>query len=71
MHKLVQRSLIESNLSVANKLNIKTIAEGVENSEVLHLATEIGCDFGQSFYIGKPMPAKNILPWYRQWHANT
>ncbi len=68
---LAQRSLINTSISIANKLNIKTIAEGVEDNDVLHLVTELGCDIAQGFYIGKPMAAKDILPWYRQWHANT
>ena len=66
-----QLALINSSLSVAKNLNIKTIAEGVEDNAVMSLVTEVGCDFGQGFYIGCPMSAKKIFSWQREWNALT
>lgn len=66
-----QLSLINSSLALANKLNLKTIAEGVENAEIMSLATEIGCNIGQGFYIAKPMQAKEIILWAKSWQNMT
>jgi EAL domain-containing protein (putative c-di-GMP-specific phosphodiesterase class I) len=66
-----QLALINSSISVAKDLNIKTIAEGVENNTVMSLVTEMGCDFAQGFYIGYPMSAKKIFNWQREWNALT
>ncbi|WP_440873714.1 EAL domain-containing response regulator [Thalassotalea sp. PLHSN55] len=66
-----QLSLINTSLSLASKLNIKTVAEGVENSEVMKLVTEIGCDFAQGYYIARPISAKEIIPWAKQWNSQT
>ncbi len=66
-----QLALINTSLSVAKDLNIRTIAEGVENSAVMSLVTEMGCDFGQGYYIGCPMPAKKVFNWQREWNAKT
>jgi len=66
-----QLSLINTSVALANKLNLKTIAEGVENSEVMTLATEMGCNIGQGYYIGRPMPAKKVIHWARDWQALT
>ena len=66
-----QLALINSSLSVAKNLNIKTIAEGVEDNAVMSLVTEVGCDFGQGFYIGCPMSAKKIFSWQREWNELT
>jgi EAL domain-containing protein (putative c-di-GMP-specific phosphodiesterase class I)/ActR/RegA family two-component response regulator len=66
-----QLALINSSISVAKDLNIKTIAEGVENNQVMSLVTEMGCDFGQGYYIGCPMAAKKIFNWQREWSAMT
>ncbi len=66
-----QLSLINTTLALANRLNFKTIAEGVENSKVMSLATEIGCDIGQGYYIGRPMPAKKVMNWARNWQTLT
>jgi EAL domain-containing protein (putative c-di-GMP-specific phosphodiesterase class I) len=66
-----QLALINTSLSVAKDLNIKTIAEGVEDNAVMSLVTEMGCDFGQGYYIGCPMQAKKIFNWQREWNAKT
>jgi EAL domain-containing protein (putative c-di-GMP-specific phosphodiesterase class I)/CheY-like chemotaxis protein len=66
-----QLALINASISLAKDLNIKTIAEGVENNAVMSLVTEMGCDIGQGFYIGCPMAAKKIFNWQRDWDALT
>lgn len=66
-----QLALINTSLSVAKDLNIRTIAEGVENNAVMSLVTEMGCDFGQGYYIGSPMPAKKVFNWQREWNSLT
>jgi len=68
---LNQLALINSTLSVAKELHIKTIAEGVEDSDIINLVTEMGCDYGQGYYISRPMKAKEILAWQRDWNAKT
>ena len=66
-----QLALINTSLSVAKDLNIRTIAEGVEDNAVMSLVTEMGCDFGQGYYIGCPMPAKKVFNWQREWNSLT
>ena len=68
---LKQLALINTSISVAKDLNIKTIAEGVESNDVLSLATDVGCDFGQGYYISCPMPAKDLFKWQREWKGLT
>ncbi|MGR9045355.1 MAG: EAL domain-containing protein [Gammaproteobacteria bacterium] len=41
--------------SVGQGMGIKTIAEFVENDEVLAILTELGVDYAQGYGIGKPM----------------
>ncbi|RHW76134.1 EAL domain-containing protein [Colwellia sp. RSH04] len=69
--QLNQLALINSTLSIAKELHIKTIAEGVEDSAVMSLVTDMGCDYGQGYYISKPMKAKDVLAWQREWNAKT
>jgi len=66
-----QLALIKTCLSVANQLNIRTIAEGVEDLDVLNLVTEMGCDIGQGYYISHPMEAKKIISWSHEWNSLT
>ncbi len=42
---------------MAHKLDIKTIAEGVETNEQQDLLTEFGCDYVQGFLYSPPVPA--------------
>jgi Amt family ammonium transporter len=40
---------------------LKTIAEFVENSEILSLLGEIGVDYAQGYHLGKPTPISDLL----------
>lgn len=44
-------------ISLGQKLNLRVIAEGVENEQQLAFLRENGCDEIQGFYISKPIPA--------------
>lgn len=47
-------AIIDSIVALCKRLNIKMIAEYVENMEVLHRLKELGVQYGQGFYLGKP-----------------
>lgn len=42
---------------VARGMGIKTIAEFVENNEIIKILKEYGVDYGQGYFIGKPSPS--------------
>ena len=48
------RVFIEGIVSVAKKMGIKTIAEYVENEKVLEVVKDLGIDYAQGYYLGKP-----------------
>jgi len=52
--------VIKSMLDLAHSLNLKVVAEGVENKEVLDMLKEMKCDFAQGFYIAKPLPIEAV-----------
>lgn len=47
-------------IHLAQSLNLKIIAEGVENEQQLHYLSKRKCDEVQGFYFYKPLPAKEI-----------
>ncbi len=51
-----ERIILEHVVSMADKLDITTVCEGVESKEQLEFLADIGCDVIQGYYIGKPMP---------------
>lgn len=48
------RNIIETIVSFAKKQKILTIAEYVENETIFNLLNEIGVDYSQGYYFGKP-----------------
>jgi len=50
------KMLVESIVKFAKKLGIETIAEYVENEEIADMCAELGIDYLQGYYIGKPQP---------------
>ena len=57
----VDRTIVETIHLMAHQLGMKTIAEYVENQEILNLIAEIGIDYAQGFSIGKPEPLDDII----------
>lgn len=52
------RTIVRSVLRLAQQLQIKTIAEGVETAEQLEFLSDVGCDMAQGFYFARPMPGE-------------
>jgi len=50
----VDQAMVKSMNQVAHALGKKTIAESVENVETLNLLKELGVDYAQGHYLGKP-----------------
>lgn len=53
-------ALCEAIIVMAQKLNIKVIAEGIETEEQKQLLQNIGCDFGQGYLLSKPIIANEF-----------
>lgn len=51
------RLILEQVVSMANKLELGLLAEGVETREQIDLLQNIGCDQVQGYYYAKPMPS--------------
>ena len=48
--------IVKSTVQLAKSLNMKVIAEGIENREQANLLISLGCDTLQGYYFGKPAP---------------
>ncbi len=54
------RQLIRAAISMAHGLNMRVVAEGVETEEQQEFLAELGCDYGQGYLFGKPMPEEEM-----------
>ena len=52
-----QYLIMEEIVSLARKLGIQTVAEGVENETDVRLIQTMGCDCGQGYYYSRPISA--------------
>lgn len=55
------QTLAKSIIDMGNNLDVRVIAEGVENGEVLDLLRNMGCHKAQGFHIGHPMPLSQLV----------
>jgi EAL domain-containing protein (putative c-di-GMP-specific phosphodiesterase class I) len=53
-------AIVKSIISLAHNLNLKVIAEGVENKEQLEFLNTLNCDEAQGYYVGKPMIGRDF-----------
>ena len=64
-----QRMVASAILSLAERLNIETLAEGVETVGEHALLAQLGCDHVQGFGIGRPMTFNKTIEWIAQHNA--
>ncbi|RUO56215.1 hypothetical protein CWI70_05550 [Pseudidiomarina homiensis] len=59
-HHKGDRVLIESVIKIAQSLDFAVLAEGIETPQQAEFVTELGCNYLQGYYFGRPMPLKNL-----------
>jgi EAL domain-containing protein (putative c-di-GMP-specific phosphodiesterase class I) len=59
----VDCAMVRSINEIAHLTGKVTIAEFVENADILMLLKDIGIDFAQGYHIGKPQPINEIFAW--------
>jgi EAL domain-containing protein (putative c-di-GMP-specific phosphodiesterase class I)/CheY-like chemotaxis protein len=47
-------------ISLAHRLKLNVLAEGIENAEQIAYLRSLKCDMIQGFYIGRPLPAERV-----------
>ena len=57
----IDRALVEATNQIGHAVGIKTIAEFVENQEILATLRTIGVDYAQGYGIAKPCPVEDVF----------
>lgn len=58
--------ILEQVVTMANKLGLGLLAEGVETREQVEVLRKIGCDLVQGYYYAKPMPAEALFEQFKE-----
>lgn len=56
------RAFIRSVIDIAHTLDLKVVAQQIENEDALTLVHELGADYAQGFCVHRPEPLSNLLP---------
>jgi EAL domain-containing protein (putative c-di-GMP-specific phosphodiesterase class I)/ActR/RegA family two-component response regulator len=57
------RAVVRSIVDLGRSLGLKSVAEGVEDARTLELLQQLGCDFAQGCWIGRPMEGGAVPAW--------
>jgi diguanylate cyclase (GGDEF)-like protein len=60
------RTIVSTTIDMAHQLGVRVVAEGVESEAVRSTLQALGCDIGQGFLLGKPMPPDRFADWLRE-----
>ena len=66
-----KRAMVEASLGLARKLDLVTVAEGVESVEDWQMLAELGCDMAQGWLIGRPVPGSELQAAVSRWRKPT
>lgn len=56
LHKEKDKIVIKGIIELLNKLNIRTVAEGIETTEQVAFLKAINCNMIQGYYFYRPLP---------------
>ena len=53
-------AIVRSTIELAHALDLKVVAEGVEDQNALDAVTDFGCDYAQGYHFSRPLPAEEF-----------
>jgi EAL domain-containing protein (putative c-di-GMP-specific phosphodiesterase class I) len=59
-------AIVRSAISLGRSLELRVVAEGVEDGDTLDELRRLGCDEVQGYLIGPPMTASAFAEWLQQ-----
>jgi EAL domain-containing protein (putative c-di-GMP-specific phosphodiesterase class I) len=52
--------LVRATIQLGHDMELRVVAEGIEDVATLELLSELGCDLAQGYFISRPMPANKL-----------
>ncbi len=65
-HDNIAYEIVSAVIRIAKSKKIETIAEGIEDNVQESILRMAGCDYGQGFLYGKPMPPEKLQEFFEQ-----
>ena len=61
--------IVRTIIDLAHNLQLRVVAEGVEDEATQHALKSLGCDVIQGYCLSRPLPVADFLQWYRNRQA--
>lgn len=61
MKRVNSRMVLENTISMFKDINLKIVAEGIEDLEMAEIVTAMGADYLQGYYFSKPVPKEKLV----------
>ncbi|MFB2898037.1 EAL domain-containing protein [Aerosakkonemataceae cyanobacterium BLCC-F50] len=58
--------IVETIITLAHRLDLNVIAEGVETQAQRDILRSLHCEYGQGYFFSKPLPPQQIVTWISQ-----
>jgi diguanylate cyclase (GGDEF)-like protein len=58
-------AIVRSTIELGRSLGVLVVAEGVETVEVFEQLAGYGCDVAQGYLVSRPVPAAQLVTWFR------
>ena len=57
----IDQAMVKSINEIGHVMGMQTVAEFVENDEIMGVLTKIGVDYAQGYGVAKPIPLQELL----------
>jgi diguanylate cyclase (GGDEF)-like protein/PAS domain S-box-containing protein len=64
-------NIVRASVELGHSLHLESVAEGVEDARTWDLLSVLACDMAQGYFISRPMPAEEVLPWLSKWESSS
>ncbi|MGH2890858.1 MAG: EAL domain-containing protein, partial [Solirubrobacteraceae bacterium] len=68
-HGSSERIIVNSTIDLAHHLQLRAVAEGVEELGLLHELEALGCDVVQGYAISHPLSGVDLIHWLSDFRA--
>ena len=62
------QEIVGALIRLAHALDLRVVAEGVEDGYTMAILREMGCDCAQGYWIARAMPAEEMPAWLEEWN---
>jgi diguanylate cyclase (GGDEF)-like protein len=56
-------AIVRTTIELAHSMQLRVVAEGVENEETMRRISALGCEQAQGYFLSKPLPAADFVTW--------